>query len=195
MMFDKRNVKLGMVLGAGLMVSVGAMAQALPEAPPTPPAPPAPPAHPVPPIPPSPPAIAEGHARVVVVEHHEGVHGAAHVRTATRDGKTFVLKTHTPLSDEEFERRIAKAEDDLPQVPEQSLHHKEHRIVVVKDSKSGAKTVIDEGRIERHAMAKAISGIRSARAAIAGNRPLSNEIRAEVLRELDAEIAKLQVKS
>ncbi|OYZ35921.1 MAG: hypothetical protein B7Y31_10875, partial [Novosphingobium sp. 16-62-11] len=152
MMFDKRNVKLGMVLGAGLMVSVGAMAQALPEAPPTPPAPPAPPAHPVPPIPPSPPAIAEGHARVVVVEHHEGVHGAAHVRTATRDGKTFVLKTHTPLSDEEFERRIAKAEDDLPQVPEQSLHHKEHRIVVVKDSKSGAKTVIDEGRIERHAM-------------------------------------------
>lgn len=130
-----------------------------------------------------------------MIEREGGERGAAHVRTATRDGKTFVFKTDRPLSDEEFERRIAKAEADLPPVPAHGSHHAGHRVVVIKDGSTGAKTVIDEQQIERHAMAKAISGIRSARAAIAGNRALSDEIRTEVLQELDAEIAKLQASS
>lgn len=52
-----------------------------------------------------------------------------------------------------------------------------------------------ESEIERHAMAEAITGIRQAYHEIATDKSLSNEIRSQVLKELDAELARLRAKS
>ena len=52
--------------------------------------------------------------------------------------------------------------------------------------------VVDERAIERSAMQAAIAGIEGARVAIASNDAMSAEIRAEVLAELDAELADLR---
>lgn len=48
------------------------------------------------------------------------------------------------------------------------------------------------GDLEKHAMAEAIDGIRKARAEIAGDKTLSNQVRREILRDLDEEIARLK---
>ncbi|MES2302506.1 MAG: hypothetical protein V4521_10625, partial [Pseudomonadota bacterium] len=47
------------------------------------------------------------------------------------------------------------------------------------------------GDLEKHAMTEAIKGIREARAEIAGDRSLSEQVRGQILRDLDAEIARL----
>lgn len=51
------------------------------------------------------------------------------------------------------------------------------------------------GDMEKHAMAQALKGVREAREEIAGDKSLSNEIRKNVLRELDAEIERLSRES
>lgn len=211
MTFDKRNMALGLLLGAGMVaLAAGAVAQVAPTLPPVPPEPAAavaPPAPPAPPIPPQAPdvQVMTGQSTRVVIVERDGKRGeAAHVRTAMRDGKTFVFKTDHPLSDAEFERRIAEAERGIPPLPPVppvppvaalSDGHQKHRVIVMHDSKRGARTIIDADKIERDAMTQAINGIRSAREAIAGNTVLSDDVRREVLQELDAEIAKLQAKS
>lgn len=48
------------------------------------------------------------------------------------------------------------------------------------------------GDFKKHAMAEAIDGIRKARAEIAGDKSLSESIRLEILRDLDAEIERLR---
>lgn len=208
MTFDKRNMALGLLLGAGMVaMAAGAVAQGAPPLPPAPPEPAAavaPPAPPAPPIPPETPdvQVMTGQGTRVVIVERDGKRGeAAHVRTAMRDGKTFVFKTDHPLSDAEFEHRIAEAERGIPPVPPVppvaglSDGHQKHRVIVMRDSKRGAQTIIDADKIERDAMMQAINGIRSAREAIAGNTALSDDVRREVLQELDAEIAKLRAKS
>lgn len=204
MTFDKRIVALGGLVGTGaLVMTAGAVAQV---APPMPPAPPEPPAAVEPPTPPTPPRAPDVQlmtgpgTRVVFVERHGEKGGTEHVRTAMRDGKTFVFRTDHPLSNEEFERRIAHAERDVPPVPPVppvaglSDRHQKHRVIVMRNGEHGVDTIVDAGKIERDAMTQAIKGIRSAREAIAENTALSDEVRREVLQELDAEIAKLQAK-
>lgn len=69
------------------------------------------------------------------------------------------------------------------------------RIIVMDHGDHARHAMANESEIERYAMAQAIAGIRSARESIADNRALSDEVRREILQELDAEIAKLQVRS
>ena len=204
MTFDRKNVALGALIGTGVLVmAAGAVAQVLPPLPPVPPEPPAAVAPPAPPTPPQAPDVLTTNGpgtRVVIVER-DGENGAAeHVRTVTRGGKTYVFRTNRPLSDEAFEQRIAQAERDVPPVPpvppvaSLSDRHRKHRVMVMRDGERGMETLIDAEKIERDAMTQAINGIRSAREAIAANNALSEDVRREVLQELDAEIAKLQAK-
>lgn len=71
---------------------------------------------PVPPAPPTPPARPVMGQNIVIVEKQGVASTAKHVRTITRDGKTFVFQTDEALSDAELEHRIAAAEANLPLV-------------------------------------------------------------------------------
>lgn len=76
-------------------------------------------AEPAPPAPPEAPAAPRMEKRVVIINHKGGDEGeAGETRVITRDGKTIVIKTDQPLSDEEIERRIADAEASMPAPPE-----------------------------------------------------------------------------
>ncbi len=48
------------------------------------------------------------------------------------------------------------------------------------------------GDLERHAKAATIDGIGKSRAEIAGDKSLSEPVRSEILRDLDAEITRLK---
>jgi hypothetical protein len=173
---------------------------------------------------------------VVIVERHgpDGESDAAHVRTVTRDGKTFVFKTDAPLSDQEVERRIADAEARIPPVPlapdampANDMRRVQQRVIVLNDEDEEVTDVITEegescqGRkafsdvdssaqdngkvtrvrirmcgshddIEKHARAEAMQGVRKARDEIAHDRSLSDAIRKEILKDLDAELARMK---
>jgi beta-lactamase regulating signal transducer with metallopeptidase domain len=60
------------------------------------------------------------------------------------------------------------------------------------DDKGKRTIVICERRIERHARLGALSGLRGARAMIAGNRQLDTSVRNEILQDLDREIARIE---
>jgi len=87
---------------------------------------------------------------------------------------------------------------DRPEVEEEvSTDGKVRTIRVFKRGDDGKRAmvqemIVDEGKIQRGAMQSAIRGIESARSAIRGNTSLSEEVRAEVLAELDEEIAELK---
>ena len=106
-------------------------------------------AAPQPPAPPAPPVMERN---VVVVERHgpDGESHATHVRTITRDGKTFVFETDKPLSDEDVERRIADAEARLPLVPPvppiagKDRHREQQRVIVLNEEGETVTDVVSE---------------------------------------------------
>lgn len=227
------RIRAGVLAGVALVLltgaSVGAGAASVVE----PPRPPAPPVAPLPPTPPPAPMVARN---VVIVERHgpDGENDAAHIRTITRDGKTFVFKTDTPLSDEEVERRVADADARIPPVPPapdamsgRNLRRVQQRVIVLNDKDEEVTDVIaeegercqgrkvfsdvdssaeDDGKvtrvrirmcgsqddIEKHARAEAMQGVRKARDEIARDRSLSDAIRKEILKDLDAELARMK---
>lgn len=87
---------------------------------------------------------------------------------------------------------------DRPEVEEEvSANGKVRTIRVFKRGESGDRKmvqelIVDESKIQRDALQSAIRGIETARASIASNTSLSAKIRAEVMAELDAEIAELK---
>lgn len=214
--------------------------------------------------------------RMVIVDVSGGAdpkNADLHTRTVTRDGRTVVLKTDKPLSDEEVQARVEEAFDKLaqvdvpappapvgrgvpavpavpalqgvppvPPVPQIGAHpdpeferrmeawskkmekwgeeygeryakQMERRAVAsaraapeVVESCAGNPTSVArnettaDGRqrivvCHRVAMNKAIGGLRQARDTIANNRDMDPEIRADVLEDLDAEIARIEGKS
>ncbi len=86
----------------------------------------------------------------------------------------------------------------MPEVEEKVSSDGRVRTVRVFERKEGGKremvqeVIVDERKIERDAIRGAISGIERARAAIARDTKLSAETRAEVLAELDNELADLR---
>ncbi|SMC32611.1 hypothetical protein [Novosphingobium sp. B1] len=146
------NAKLSLIAGAALAVTaVGALAQGTSVVP-TPPAPSALPAPPVPPTPPAPPAAHMGQ-QIVIVERRGSEDGQQHVRTITRDGKTFVFKTDKPLSDAEVEARIAQAEAGIPPVPRvppippmagKGEHRIQQRVIVIDGENEGVTDIVSE---------------------------------------------------
>lgn len=103
-------------------------------------------------------------------------------------------------SSRETTRAIAEAERAAaaaPQVTETVSSDGVRTIRVTRKSADGKdlvvqEHVIDEAAIERSAMQAAIAGIEGARLAIASSGSLSADVRAEVMAELDAELAELR---
>lgn len=85
-----------------------------------------------------------------------------------------------------------------PEVEEKVSADGRVRTVRVFERREGGKrelvqeTIVDERKIERDAIAAAISGIERARSALAKDSKLSAETKAQVLQELDDEIAELR---
>lgn len=156
----KAHVRLlaGAMLAGVMGLSYVAVAATLPE-PPAPPSPPEALAAPVPPVPPAPPAPPAVERNVVIVERHgpDGENAASHIRTVTRDGKTFVFETDKPMSDAEVERRIAEAEarsppvPPVPPVPGRDMRRVQQRVVVMNDKGEGVTDVITEEAGRCHA--------------------------------------------
>lgn len=197
---------------------------------------------PAPPLPPSAPAAPEAPnapevRRETIVIRHDGKDGATvnivgdeanmHTRTITRDGKTIVIKTHKPLSDAEFEAKMADIDIDESAIEEEinaTTDGKQVRRIVIRKHGDGSAPHAmafagnDEGctDVDRTAsasassaadgrrqnvrvricskgeiMAHALEGVRRARREIAQDASLSAEIKANVLRQLDAEIERL----
>jgi hypothetical protein len=213
------KIRLGAaLLVCGFVVAALPLAQALAE--PVPPAPPAPPEAP---------AAPQMEKRVVIINHkgEAGTEAGEQTRVITRDGKTIVIKTGKPLSDEEIERRIADAEAGMPAPPEPPLppgmagRRIEKRIVVregaggeeidIADRDCAANSITDvdascekDGKRTRvrirvcgddgEHMADAVAAVRRARDDVAKDANLPGEVRAQILGELDAEIARLERK-
>lgn len=94
-----------------------------PAAPAAPVAPvaPAAPAAPRAPEPPAPPAPVKGEQRVVMIERHDGKSGGKmYTREVERDGKRYVVKTDTPMSDAEFERQMADVDRQVADATRQA---------------------------------------------------------------------------
>jgi hypothetical protein len=139
------KIRLGAaLLACGFVLAALPLAQALAD-----PVPPAPPVAPAPPEAPLPPHMEK---RVVIINHtgepgaEAGNEAGAHTRVITRDGKTIVIKTDKPLSDEEIERRIADAEagaeTGMPAPPEPPLPpgaqgRRIEKRIVVRDGAGG----------------------------------------------------------
>jgi len=193
---------------------------------------------------------------------------ALHTRTATRDGRTVVLKTERALSDTEAEERIDRAFDrlarldELPSMPpvpavppvppvppvpavpagpgsglgdyseferrmeawSEDLEEWSEKFgeryerqaertaaLALRDAPQVIESCKDNpGTVARHQVAadgrkiivichrvasrQALSGLRSARATIAGERQMDPKVRDEVLRNLDQEIARIESK-
>jgi len=127
------------LLGSAVALSALPLAQALAE-----PAPPAAPAAPV-------------EKRVVIIRHEGGEVAdvsseapGAQTRVITREGKTIVIRSTAPLSDEEIERHIASAEAGIPQPPEPPTppvpgQRTEKRIVIREGAGAGREDIDVEG--------------------------------------------------
>lgn len=149
MIDTKRTARFALIASAALALPAAASAaQGTADTPP--PAPPAPPAPPSPPAPPAPPAIPEMGSQVVIVERQGDKDGAEHVRTVTRDGKTFVFKTDRPLTDAEVEARIAQVEAGIPPVPPvppmagKDGHRVQQRVIVIDGNTQGVTDIVSE---------------------------------------------------
>lgn len=217
---------------------------------PTPPAPPEAPAAPEAPV-------IKKSTKVMIIDNPAGStidDKSLHTRVIERDGKTIVLKTKEPLSDEEADKRVAKAMSSMAEADDMvSMDHagepKMHKIVMVErvggDGKDGddkkterrevrtfmlhsdgkqadmarmhsgtmvmtgcaegkpieaktESTVNGERKTSRVMIcskggdkAQALAGLKQARDKVASDPSLSGEIKSEVLKQLDAEIAKL----
>lgn len=145
--------KPGLLAGLGVLVfGVSAMAHEVSQGTMSPPSPPVPPAAAVPPaapMPPEPPVVSGAGTRIMIVERHGSKDGAEHVRTVVRGGKTFVFKTDHPLSDEEVERRIARAESAMPPippvppVPPMPGAHGQRHVMIVRDGDAMTDIAMD----------------------------------------------------
>ena len=91
----------------------------------------------------------------------------------------------------EHEARALALAERMPRVIERCDEGSEG-VTETVDDKGKRTIVICERRIERHAKLGALSGLRGARAMIAGNRELSAEVRNEILQELDSEIERIE---
>ena len=104
---------------------------------------------PAPPAPPAPPEARAGQ-QIVIVERHGGKDGQEHVRTVTRDGKTFVFKTDKPMSDADVEARIAQAEagiQPIPPVPPivgRGDRRVQQRVIVIDGENEGVTDIVSE---------------------------------------------------
>jgi beta-lactamase regulating signal transducer with metallopeptidase domain len=245
-----QNRLLGrLLLGAGMLALplTASITYAAQDAP-APPAAPAAPSAPAAPKAPEAPDMKKV-TKVVIVDHQGGAvdDKSLHTKVIEKDGKTIVLKTTQPLSDEEAEKHIEKAMGAM--VHADHMSGKGHRIVMVKrvdgddkeatqiagehrevrtfvlrhDGKDGdaiqaqhgafamtrcaegkpiearTETTVDGKRKTSRVMicakggdqAQALAGLKQARERVASDSSLSAEIKAEVLKQLDAEIAKL----
>jgi bla regulator protein BlaR1 len=83
----------------------------------------------------------------------------------------------------------AEAGRNAPEVVE-SCDPADRRATVTPNGRP--RVVLCQREIRNHAVAGARAGLRGARAAIAGNREMSAEVRDEILRDLDTEIGRLE---
>lgn len=91
----------------------------------------------------------------------------------------------------EHEGRALALVERMPRVVERCDEGADGVTETVDDA--GKRTiVICERRIERHAKLGALSGLRGARAMIAGNRELDASVRNEILQDLDREIERIE---
>lgn len=159
-------------------------------------------------------------------------------RTVTRDGKTFVFKTATPLSDAEVEARIARIEkgvsisaDSFEVAADRSaggtMPRTVKRTMILRsngkdgddmakvaeldgsqincdapDAKAQAEASADGQsvrvmvceKVEGQALAAAADAVRKARESIAKDSRLSEQVRKDILKQLDEEIDRLSRK-
>lgn len=203
---------------------------------PAPPVPPSAPAAPEAPEAPEAPDAPEVRREMIVIRHDDkggatvnlvGDDANMHTRTVTRDGKTIVIKSNKPLSETEFEAKMADIDIDERGIEEEvhaTADGKHVRRIVIRKHGDGtaphamAFAGNDEGcaDVDRTAsasassetdgrrqnvrvricskgevMAHALEGVRRARQEIVKDPGLSAEIKANVLRQLDAEIERL----
>lgn len=90
--------------------------------------------------------------QIVIIERHGGEDGQEHVRTVTRDGKTFVFKSDKPLSDADVEAKIARAEAGIPPVPHMPPapplagkgERRMQRVIVINGENEGVTDIVSE---------------------------------------------------
>lgn len=176
---------------------------------PPPPPPPGPPAAPEAPRPPEAPGIADdGEARVTpVVRSRESAQEQGH-RLAMqhlqlrREQLNEEQRAHREELRKELEEMrvhalaLADVQRNMPEIVERCDSDEPVRHVTLPAGRE--RIVICQRAIERQAragMRHALGGLRQARAAIAGNTDMSASVKAEVLKDLDQEIARLQAES
>lgn len=199
---------------------------AAPEAPVSPVPPPAPEA----PEPPAPPAPVAGAHKVVMIERHDGKdNGQMFTREITRDGQRFAVSSDHPISDAEFERRMAQVDRDVARTTQQAAEITQRTARIEADTRritadaerqanralasaeagtcqgaasayafsasAGAGRDARIARIRICAMGKALDGVRQARAHIAADSKMDPDIKRQVLRSMDDEIASLSRES
>lgn len=156
---------------------------------PMPPSPPSPPSPPTPPMP-----RFTSHAGADPV----GPEFTARMETFEREMEAWSreMEAWGETFGEQFaaqaEARALAWSDAARRAPEvvESCDRNERRRATTADGRP--RIVICEREIEAQAHAGAMAGLRSARASIAGNRQISQELRREILDELDDEIAQLE---
>ncbi|MFC4255526.1 antirepressor regulating drug resistance protein [Altererythrobacter xixiisoli] len=186
-------------LALPLTASVTYAAAQLPAVP-QPPAPPAAPAAPVPPAPPAPPAeppVLHHAAEPAVAAEWDRVAAQAEEdhRQAAADAAEAHPRAGGAYSGAGGARAIATAEPAAA-VADRSVAYARstvgNQVAVAMQGSSGLSACITTGgeaACEHYANTVAISALRGARAAIAGNSAIPADVRANILRDLDGEIA------
>lgn len=187
--------------------------QDAPEAPAAP-TPPTPPTAPTPPTPPEPPVAPEAPEHAVktfvikreMVQEHEG-HADGHDPKEVR--KIRIVRNGEEVSDAEMKEMMAEMRRDLAEANKDIDEAMREQHVIIKQMQDGKHPVRVEMKCDgkgpasewtgedgkkvvmvckSEIMASAISGLRSARDEIAGNKEMPEDVRKEVLKELDAQI-------
>lgn len=199
-------------------------AESMPPEPPAPPAAPSAPSVPDGPMPPEAPHAAdswlvdiesttpdadEGEKVYVIREERIGDDGKRELRVSrysTRTDGDHPDKEEMARIMAEVRRELAEADGEVAEAMEEhrvalAIAHQDGKAptaISVDCDDNGAKSSKDGGHAVKvcstHIMASAVEGLREARQALASNTELSEDIRDEVLRELDAKIKQWEKK-